>query len=156
LDRVVLWSGQLNLCLISHVAYLYLGQFEEAKQDADRAIEIDPLSFDAVVIRGVVYDNTGRSMQAVIDFDQALRLNPQLTEVYFKRGIAHAEAVTDMHQVVIGAGALTSVAEVVRQTFGDRSAVVSADENAFAAVGRAVQHQLLAARLNNSQRNILS
>jgi len=63
---------------------------------------------------------------------------------------------TDTRQVVIGAGTLASVAEVFKQTFGDRSAVIIAADNTFDVAGRAVQRQLSAAHPNNSQCNILS
>jgi glycerol-1-phosphate dehydrogenase [NAD(P)+] len=55
---------------------------------------------------------------------------------------------TDTRQVVIGSGALASVVEVFAQVFGDRSAVVIADENTFDVAGREVQQQLSAAHLN--------
>lgn len=53
---------------------------------------------------------------------------------------------TDTRQVVIGASVLPSVVEVFAQVFGDRSAVVIADENTFAVAGREVQRQLAADR----------
>ena len=53
---------------------------------------------------------------------------------------------TDTRQVVIGAGALASVIEVFRQSFGDRAAVVIADGNTFDVAGHEVQRQLAANR----------
>ncbi len=37
----------------------------------------------------------------------------------------------DTHLAVIGAGSLAAVVEVFRQSFGDRPAVIIADENTF-------------------------
>ena len=56
------------------------------------------------------------------------------------------QEATDTRQVVIGAGVLASVIEVFRQSFGDRAAVVIADENTFDVAGREVQRQLAANR----------
>ncbi len=51
---------------------------------------------------------------------------------------------TDTQSVTIGAGVLTSVADVFGQSFGDQPAVVVADENTFAVAGEEV-HQCLEA-----------
>lgn len=52
---------------------------------------------------------------------------------------------TDTRAVVIGAGALASVDQVFGQSFGDREAVVVADENTLAVAGTQVQQRLKAA-----------
>lgn len=52
---------------------------------------------------------------------------------------------TDTEQVVIGAGALASVADVFGGTFGDQPAVVVADENTFTVAGEQVRRELEAA-----------
>jgi glycerol-1-phosphate dehydrogenase [NAD(P)+] len=52
---------------------------------------------------------------------------------------------TDTRNVVIGAGALTSVAGVFGQSFGGRPAVVVADENTFSVAGKQVQQAFEAA-----------
>src|SRR5215213_3817277 len=49
---------------------------------------------------------------------------------------------TDTQNVNIGAGALTSVPDVFRESFGDSSAVVVADGNTFEAAGKEVQRRL--------------
>lgn len=55
---------------------------------------------------------------------------------------------TDTCHVVIGAGALTSVVEDLTPSFGDRSAVIIADENTFDIAGREVQRQLFTAHFS--------
>jgi len=52
---------------------------------------------------------------------------------------------TDTQEVTIDTGALASVAELFEQSFGDRTAVVVADENTFALAGEEVQERLEAA-----------
>ncbi len=49
---------------------------------------------------------------------------------------------TDTEQVVIGEGTLDAVADVFERSFGDRPAVVVADENTFEMAGAAVQRSL--------------
>ena len=58
--------------------------------------------------------------------------------------IALSEA-SDTEQVVIGAGVLERVPEVCDRVFGDRPALVVADENTFRVAGAAVQRHLEAA-----------
>jgi glycerol-1-phosphate dehydrogenase [NAD(P)+] len=49
---------------------------------------------------------------------------------------------TDTKDVVIGPGVLASVADVFGRSFGDRPAVVVADENTFKVAGEQVHHRL--------------
>lgn len=49
---------------------------------------------------------------------------------------------SDTEEVVIGEGALASIASVFEESFGDRKAVVVADENTFAVAGEEVQRRL--------------
>lgn len=49
---------------------------------------------------------------------------------------------TDTQNVLIGEGVLASVADVYGESFGDRRAVVVADENTFAVAGEEVQRRL--------------
>lgn len=51
----------------------------------------------------------------------------------------------DTDQVVIGSGAIESVAEVFAGNFGAQTALVVADENTFRIAGEAVQHRLKSA-----------
>lgn len=52
------------------------------------------------------------------------------------------EEATDTRTVLIGEGTLASVSDVFEENFGDRAAVVIADENTFEAAGREVQRHL--------------
>lgn len=52
---------------------------------------------------------------------------------------------TDTENVVIGLGALASIEQVFQASFGDRGAVVIADENTYAAAGAQVQQHFKAA-----------
>jgi glycerol-1-phosphate dehydrogenase [NAD(P)+] len=52
---------------------------------------------------------------------------------------------TDTQNVTIGAGVIASVGDVFRESFGDKSAVVVADERTFEVAGKEVQQHLEAA-----------
>lgn len=56
----------------------------------------------------------------------------------------------DTRCALVGEGTLARAAEVFRQCFGDQGAVVVADENTFAAAGKAVSQQLENAGLSTS------
>ncbi len=55
---------------------------------------------------------------------------------------AALQEASDTQDVVIGAGELASVGEVFEKNFGDRVAIVVADENTFEAAGKEVQQHL--------------
>ena len=52
------------------------------------------------------------------------------------------QEATETRTVTIGAGKLASVADVFEESFGDREAVIVADENTFEVAGKEVQRQL--------------
>src|SRR5687768_1046165 len=49
---------------------------------------------------------------------------------------------TDTEDVLVGAGVLASTGEVFKRNFGDRAAVIVADENTVAVAGDAVRRSL--------------
>jgi glycerol-1-phosphate dehydrogenase [NAD(P)+] len=63
----------------------------------------------------------------------------------YERINAALRDATDTHNVTIGARVLTSVDDVLGESFGDQPAVVVADGNTFAAAGKEVQQHLEAA-----------
>src|SRR4029079_3698334 len=66
-----------------------------------------------------------------------------VTPAMNERRIAEAlREATDTAEVLIGEGALDSIAGVFARSFGTRAAVVVADENTFAVAGATVSRQL--------------
>lgn len=65
------------------------GRFEEAIQDYNEAILLDPQRVEAFNNRGRAYLNIDQAGKAIEDFDQVLRLDPQLAEAYYNRGLAY-------------------------------------------------------------------
>lgn len=60
----------------------------------------------------------------------------------YERIKAALRGTADTEQVLIGAGVLSSVDDVFRQSFGDQPAQVVADENTFRVAGEQVQREL--------------
>ena len=68
-----------------------LGQFEEAVQAFDRAIQLNPDNAEAHSNRGVALQRQGRLEEAVQSIDRAIQLNPDYAEAYSNRGVALQE-----------------------------------------------------------------
>ena len=63
-----------------------LSQDNEALQDYETAIRLDPLYANAYVSRGVIYHLRGDYLRAIEDYDEALRLEPDNALAYANRG----------------------------------------------------------------------
>jgi tetratricopeptide (TPR) repeat protein len=70
------------------LAYLQSKRYAEARQDFNRAIEINARDADAYMGRGTLLSRTGKSEQALIDFDRAIEIDPNYAEAYAKRCFA--------------------------------------------------------------------
>ena len=69
--------------------YHDLGLFEEAIQDYDQAIRLNPQSGDSYYGRGLAYFNLGDYQQAIKENDAVTRLDPRNTEAYARRVLAY-------------------------------------------------------------------
>jgi len=67
------------------------GNYQQAINDFNKAIEIYPKLVDAYVNRGSVYFKLGNYQQSMIDYNKAIELNPEYTEAYQNRGSAANE-----------------------------------------------------------------
>jgi tetratricopeptide (TPR) repeat protein/pimeloyl-ACP methyl ester carboxylesterase len=63
----------------------------EAVETADRAIELNPRSGAAFLVRGVNKARAGKPEQAILDYDEAIRLSPTLGIAYRARANANAK-----------------------------------------------------------------
>ena len=68
-------------------------EYEDALQEYDRAIEVDPEYAEAYYGRGITYINIGYPEEAILDLDHALLLDPNnakfyraLATAYFRKG----------------------------------------------------------------------
>jgi tetratricopeptide (TPR) repeat protein len=67
-------------------AFYGKGQFDQAIEDFNKAIMLDPLSSKAYLNRGAVLVERGQLDQAAADFNKAIALNPRYHEAYNARG----------------------------------------------------------------------
>ncbi len=83
-----------NLNTVSKIACFYhrgvtygqMGQYEQALQDFDRAIQLDDKYAWAIANRGVTYRLMGQYEQALQDFDRAIQLDDKNASVIANRG----------------------------------------------------------------------
>jgi len=71
--------------------YLGLGNYQQAIEDFDRAIELDPEFAEAYWGRGKTYHGLGNYQRAIEDFNRAIELDPEFAEVYWDRGKTYNE-----------------------------------------------------------------
>jgi len=69
-------------------AHSDLNDFDQAIQDYDEAIRLDPLGADLYLNRGLAYANKANYRQAVLDFDEAIHFYPNFALAYQNRCIA--------------------------------------------------------------------
>ena len=80
-------------------AYLRLAQNQQALQDFNRAIEIDPTNARAFQNRGNFYFMSEKYDEAISNYDQAIRSDPSYDRAHVNRGLAflqqekYAEAI---------------------------------------------------------------
>ena len=88
------------------LAYGKAGKHNQAIEDFNRAIELNPQAAAAYNNRGLAYYNLGNYEQAIKDCDMALQINPEEAEAYYNRGLVHAdldnytEAIEDYYKAI--------------------------------------------------------
>lgn len=88
------------------VASLNKGEYEEAIQKYDEAIELNPNHVEFYNNRGLAKKNLGQYQEAIDDYDKAIELDPNDAELYSNRGVAkndlklHREAIADYDKAV--------------------------------------------------------
>lgn len=91
-DSVTLWSRELQFYDIPTArnnrgnAYIMLGKYQQAIEDYNTAIQLDPRFAKAYVNRGVALTHIHEYHKALNDFNTALDLDIQDSSVYFNRG----------------------------------------------------------------------
>ena len=82
------------------------GKFDEAIEDYDETIRINPESADAYNNRGAAKGALRKYQEAIADFDEAVRINPQHANAYKNKGKAKSalgqyhDAIADYDQAI--------------------------------------------------------
>ena len=72
-------------------AYAELKQYENAIEDFNKAIEVNPKFAEAYNNRGPAYAELKQYGRAIEDYNRAIELNPKFAKAYNNRGIAYAK-----------------------------------------------------------------
>jgi tetratricopeptide (TPR) repeat protein len=70
-------------------AYNDLGNYNQAIEDLNRAIEINPGYADPYLTRGNAYNSLGNYRQAIEDYGRAIKIKPSYADGYLSRGNAY-------------------------------------------------------------------
>jgi Tfp pilus assembly protein PilF len=70
-------------------AYEKIDKFDNAIEDYNRAIALDPFYYQAYFMRGMVFEKTGRFNDAIEDYSRVIAINPSYYEVYNNRGMLY-------------------------------------------------------------------
>ena len=82
------------------------GRYNEAIEEYDEAIRLNPQYAEAYLGRGIAYGNLGKHERAIEDYDGAICLNPQYADAYYNRGLAfysldqYVQAIHDLNEAV--------------------------------------------------------
>jgi protein O-mannosyl-transferase len=88
------------------LAYADLGNYSQAIEDYDKAIEIKPGFNNAYNCRGIAYKVLGNYKQAIEDYDRAIEIKPDFDDAYNNRGNAYngldnyRQAIDDLNRAI--------------------------------------------------------
>ena len=100
-------EGSGNPHEVSGLKKYALGEYENAVEDFDRAIALEPENAGAYVMRAIMKDNLGRFEEAMEDFSLALNIEPDNGEIYVNRGVTRhrfgetESALSDLDRAVL-------------------------------------------------------
>jgi tetratricopeptide (TPR) repeat protein len=83
-----------------------LGNYRQAIEDYDRAIEINPDFLDAHNNRGDAYIGLGNYRQAIEDYNRAIEIKPAYADAYSNRGLSYSKlgqyqlAIEDFNKLI--------------------------------------------------------
>lgn len=100
-------QGQSALHLHEAEKYLSACDYENAVDEAEKAININIKNFKAYNICGIAYENFGEYEKSVQNFNMALEINPKFFEAYNNRGNCYIKmgkyelAIKDFSKVLV-------------------------------------------------------
>lgn len=72
-------------------AYYYLGEYQQALDDYDRVIELNPTGASAYPNRGLAHFALKEYQKAIADYTRAIKLNPTYARAYNERGLVYEQ-----------------------------------------------------------------
>ena len=113
-DSITLWSYEIKRFPDNLTAYINRGHayiksalFQQAFEDSNMAIILNPKYASGYNNRGTVYMKTGRYQEALNDFNMAIMLDPFKAKIYNNRGLTYMEtgdyqkAIADLNIAII-------------------------------------------------------
>src|SRR6266545_6810646 len=100
-------ADNVGLLLRRGMLHRDLGRFENAYEDVNRLVTVEPAGVTAGALRGTVYLAMGRPLEALAELDQALAANSTLAWALAHRGDAHRragrndQALADLDQALL-------------------------------------------------------
>ena len=76
---------------VQGTVYTTAGQWQNAIEEFDESIRLDPEAADAHNNRGAVYAELDQFQKAIGDYDKAIRIEPDLSSAYYNRAIAYGD-----------------------------------------------------------------
>ena len=90
--RAIDHDGNNLLAFVSRgAAYLKLDLLDQARDDFDSAVIINPDYARAFHMRGLVHEKSGDDQHALADFDRAIDIDPEYGAAYYSRATLHAK-----------------------------------------------------------------
>src|SRR5208283_2951885 len=80
--------------------------YQQAINDFNKAIELNPKDAEAYNNRGLAYEYLGNHQKAINDYNKSIKLNPKDAMAYNNRGIAyeylenHQQAINDFNKAI--------------------------------------------------------
>ena len=99
-------SGSAKEAVNKGMEYGKQGKFNEAITEFNKAIEIDPNSYNAYFNRGIAHKYVGDYDQAIVDYSKVVEINPKADNAYTNRGNIYAEkgdydrAISDYNRAI--------------------------------------------------------
>ena len=64
-----------------------LGDYEEAINLFDDALELDPINYEILNQKGVILDKMNKTEEAMKIYDKAIEIDPEQTKAYYNKGL---------------------------------------------------------------------
>jgi tetratricopeptide (TPR) repeat protein len=103
-DKVIAIAPSAQAYALLGLSYQRLGRFEEAKQNFQRGLKLDPHNLGCLFNLGLIAERQGDAAGADAKFQEVLRLNPN-----------YADALLELANLRIGSKKLPEAAELLRK-----------------------------------------